>query len=147
MFRQGTALSSIGYEGSLSGLMTMSMMWIMCCGRHSHQVSTQLNSYGRCWTDVLDGMSTGIIKTSHDGISSGKNACRTRLQNAPLGNFTSFLSPQMCNYWSIQSSSCPSNRIQTNFSLYHKASHWLLLCLAMFCLTAWSAALRSSNTN
>ena len=34
--------------------MRTKMMWIICCGPRSHQISTQLNTYVRFWTDVLD---------------------------------------------------------------------------------------------
>ncbi len=46
-----TMPSSIGHEGSLNGLMSMKI-WIICYGLCSHLISTQLNTYGRFWTDV-----------------------------------------------------------------------------------------------
>ncbi len=40
----------------VTGLMSMKMneTWIICYGLRSHQISTQSNTYGRFWTDVLD---------------------------------------------------------------------------------------------
>ncbi len=35
-------------------LMRIKMMWIKSCGFHSHPISTQLNTYGRFWSDMLD---------------------------------------------------------------------------------------------
>ena len=40
----------IEYEGSLNALMSMKMMWIICYGLRSHQISTHLNTNGRFWT-------------------------------------------------------------------------------------------------
>ncbi len=33
---RGTMPASTGHEGSLNGLMSMKLMWIICCGFHSH---------------------------------------------------------------------------------------------------------------
>lgn len=49
-----TLLQSTGYKASLNGLMSVKLMWIICCGLRSHQISTQLYIYGRVWTDMLD---------------------------------------------------------------------------------------------
>lgn len=41
-----TIFPPIGHEGSTNGLM------MMCCGLCSHQISTQLNTYRRFWTNT-----------------------------------------------------------------------------------------------
>ncbi len=51
---RGTTPTSAGHEEALTGLMSMRMMWIICYGIRSHQIWTQLNTYGRFWSDVLD---------------------------------------------------------------------------------------------
>ncbi len=43
-----------GTRGHWMVLMSVKMMWVMRYGLHSHHISTQLNTYGRFWTDVLD---------------------------------------------------------------------------------------------
>lgn len=49
-----TISPSVGCEDSLNGLMNMKMMWITCHGRCSQQISTQLKTYRRFWTDGFD---------------------------------------------------------------------------------------------
>ncbi len=49
-----TVPPSTGQEGSLNGLMSMKMMWIICYGLHSHRISTHMNTCGRFWTNALD---------------------------------------------------------------------------------------------
>lgn len=40
-------------SGSTEALMSMKMMLSICCGLRSHQNSTQLNTCGTFWTDML----------------------------------------------------------------------------------------------
>ncbi len=54
---------SIRHEGSLNGLMSMKMMWIICY----HTISTQLNSYGKFWIDMLD----SALHHHHQNIKLG----------------------------------------------------------------------------
>ena len=47
-------LPAMGHEGSLNHLICNRLIWIICYCFCSHQILTQLNNYGRLWTDMLD---------------------------------------------------------------------------------------------
>jgi len=55
---------------SLKGLMGMKMIWIICCGFHSHPISIQLNTCG-FWTGMLD---SAVLKTQKEETSFGRMA-------------------------------------------------------------------------
>lgn len=46
--------SNVGHESTLRDLTSMKMMWIRRYGLYGHQLSTQLNTYGKFWSDVPD---------------------------------------------------------------------------------------------
>lgn len=62
---QKTKPSSTEDEGSLTGLMSMKTMRIVCDALR--QISTLLITYGRLWTALC----TNIIKTPKEGFSVG----------------------------------------------------------------------------
>ena len=51
---QGDNVPTIGHKRSLDGLMSIKMMGIICCGLHSHPIVTQLNTFARYCTSVID---------------------------------------------------------------------------------------------
>lgn len=89
---------SMGHGGSLNSLTSMEIMWIICCGIHSHLISTQLKTYRRFWTEVSE-IAFLHHQNTNDGISSG------RIVFHPL--HTCFFPPLICH---------PS------------VSHWLIYC-------------------
>lgn len=75
---------SIGPKGSRTGSMSRKMMWIIHSILLSQQISTQLNTCGRCWTDVLDSAhhhhhqnTKGVISFWKNGVHPSRRAPET----------------------------------------------------------------------
>lgn len=62
---------STGHDSSLNCIMSVKMMSILFYALHSQEISTQLNIYGRFWTDIVDTLHP-IINKPFEEISFGR---------------------------------------------------------------------------
>lgn len=71
--------SMLGREDSLTGLTSMTVMWIIRYSPHSHPVSARFNTYGRFWGDMLH----SALHRHHQNIRWG-NLLRKRFKRVEL---------------------------------------------------------------
>ena len=75
-----------GTRGSLNDLMSIATMWIICNGLWSSQFSTQLNTYGRFWSNMLDSALYHFYPKTNERLSFGWMVFIPRLEIRELEN-------------------------------------------------------------